>query len=158
MNGAREARVRAERLRAAFNPGATRHIRLEHLHADGSKLVVTRRQKPSPHDYLTHLQDAARAGPGALGVPPTFDAAATGRTSRFLAAFAAFDLDDTKPEGLQDVVEALAAQGVALYLSRGTSGRTTHAYALFEQRQGAPRATYRNTSRVATQFGLDWNP
>ena len=133
MNDAREELARAERLRAAFNPDATRHIRLMQLDDDGDKTVVTRLQGPSLHNYRTHLDDASRGGTGALGVSPTFDTVAPGRAPRFLAAFAAVDLDDTIPERVRPVVEALAARGVALYLSRGTSGRGTHAYALFEQ-------------------------
>ena len=67
-------------LRGAFNPSATRHIRLTRLDGSANKGVVTRSHAPSHHDYLAHLHESSRAGPGALGVSPTLEASPVGRS------------------------------------------------------------------------------
>jgi CRP-like cAMP-binding protein len=133
MSGAYDGTARAQQLQIAFNPAAAGHIRLTRLDNDGGKKVVTRRQAPSLHEYSTHLHEASRAGPGALGLSPTFATSRIGATQRLLTAFAAIDLDATAPKDAQDVVEALAARGVPAYLSAGTSGRGTHVFVFFEE-------------------------
>lgn len=142
-------------LRGAFNPSATRHIRLTRLDGSANKSVVTRSHAPSHHDYLAHLHESSRAGPGALGLSPTLEASPVGRSPRRLAAFAALDIDAATPRVVQGVVEALAEVGVMVYVTSGTSGRGAHVYAFFEEPvpTGVARAFVLNIAWWFTRAG-----